>query len=85
MWSLAINFPLMVGDYIPHDNPKWECFLLLLDILQVCTARVFSKSLIGYLEILIEAHHQCFTENYPGAFVIPKMHYMVHFPRQILR
>ncbi len=36
MWALAINLPLMIGDQIPQDNEKWECFLMLLDILQLC-------------------------------------------------
>lgn len=39
MWNLAINLSLMIGDTIPQDYYKWECFLLLLDILQLFTAR----------------------------------------------
>ena len=82
MWALAINLPLMVGDRVPPDDEKWECFLLLLDILQVCTSKVASSSLAGYLEALICAHHQGFVH---AASFIPKMHYMVHFVQQILR
>lgn len=53
MWALAINLPLIIGDQTPEDNEKWECFLLLLDILQLCTARVVSSSHAGFLEALI--------------------------------
>ena len=85
MWALAINLPLMIGNQIPQDNEKWECFLLLLDILQLCTARVASVPQASFLEALIFDHHKLFTRCYPSVSVIPKMHYMVHFPQQIIR
>lgn len=85
MWALAINLPLMIGDKVPPNNEKWECFLLLLDILQLTTTRVASSAQAGYLEALIFDHHHQFVRCYPGSSVIPKLHYMVHFPQQILR
>ncbi len=85
MWNLAINLPLMIGDKICLGDENWECFLLLLDILQLCTTRVASSAQAGILEALIHDHHQLFIRCYPGANVTPKLHYMVHFPRQIIR
>lgn len=85
MWNLAINLPLMIGDKIPSHDEKWECFLFLLDILQLCTTRIASKDHAGILEALIHDHHHLFTRCYPGVSITPKMHYMVHFPQQILR
>ena len=85
MWNLAINLPIMIGDKIPCGDDDWECFLLLLDILQLCTARVASSAHAGILEALIHDHHHQFIRCYPGASVTPKLHYMVHFPRQIIR
>ena len=69
MWVLSVNLPLIIGDKIPQDSEHWECYLLLLDIIQLCTTRKTSISHAGY----------------PNARVIPKMHYMVHFPQQIIR
>ena len=63
----------MIGNRI-SENDFWECYLLLLDILQVCTARILSHGLTGYLEALISDHHlfvRCYTEDN----FIPKMHY----------
>ena len=57
MWNLAINFPLMIGDKIPSRDEKWECFLFLLDILQLCTTRIASEDHAGILEALIHDHH----------------------------
>lgn len=85
MWILSINLPLMIGDLVPTDDEMWECFLLLLDILQLSTTRVASRDQAGFLEALISMHHQRFTRCYPLATVTPKMHYMVHFPQQITR
>lgn len=85
MWILASNLPLMIGDLVPPDSDKWECFLLLVDILQLCTTRVASAAQAGFLEALICDHHQLFVRCYPDANVTPKMHYMVHFPQQIIR
>ena len=59
MWNFAILLPLIIGDGIPEeDNPKWECYLLLLEIVKVCTAKVTSGEMSDYLKALIEDHHQ---------------------------
>ena len=55
MWNLAINLPLMIGNAVPQENDMWECFLLLLDILQLCTARSSTTAHLGILEALILA------------------------------
>ena len=85
MWNLATYLPLLIGDRVPHNDNHWECYLLLLDILQLCTTKSSSAAHAGILEALIYDHHHQFISNYPGATVIPKMHYMVHFPCQIIR
>ena len=85
MWILARNLPLMIGDGISENDDIWECYLLLLDILQVCTARILSQGLAGYLKALISDHHNLFVCCYTEDNFIPKMHYMVHLPQQIIR
>ena len=81
MWNFAVLLPLMVGDKIPEDDTKWECFLLLVEITKICTARVTSIAAANYLSALIEQHHRLFKSCYPTVSLIPKTHYMVHFPR----
>lgn len=85
MWNLSINLPLIIGDKIPCGDENWECFLLLIDILKLCTAKIASTAHAGILEAMIHDHHHLFTHCYPTTSVIPKMHYMVHFPHQIIR
>ena len=85
MWNFAVYLPLMVGDQIPNDDSDWECYLLLLDILKICMARILSIDLIQYLEVLVEMYLRLFRKCYPEANIIPKQHYLVHLPSQALK
>jgi len=82
MWNLAVYLPLMVGEQIPEDDNEWDCYLLLLEI---CTSRVLSVDLVDHLRILIKLYLVAFRECYPHLSIIPKQHYMVHLPTQILK
>ena len=84
MWLLARIFPLLVGDLISRDDQNWLCYLKLLKICEMCNAPVLSEDSAAFLELLIEEHHQQFINLYPTASIIPKMHFMVHFPQQII-
>ena len=77
--------PQMIGDKVPTEDGKWECFFLLHDILQLCTATVSSSALTGLPEALIDHHHTLFIQCYPHSSVTPKIQYMVHFPHQVIR
>ena len=85
MWNLAVYLPLLIGDKIPTDDDHWECYLLLLDVLKFCAAKVTSKAHAGILSTLICEHHNNFIHCYPGVSLPPKMHYTIHFALQILR
>ena len=85
MWIFAVYLPLMIACLVPEDDDLWQCFLLLLDILKVSTSRVLSPGLAGFLEALIVDHHQSFIRCYPNASIIPKLHYCIHFPSQIMK
>ena len=85
MWNLGVNLPLMVGDLVPNTDEEWECFLLLLDILQICVSPVVSKDLVAYLTALNEMYFSALCKCYPHKNIIPKQHYLIHFPSQILK
>ena len=85
MWTLAIYLPLLIGDLIPEDCEEWELFLVLFRICSIATSWEVKPDNIPYLRVLIEEHHSKFIQLYPEKNVIPKMHYMVHYPSQILK
>ena len=85
MWNLAVCLPLMIGELVPECEEEWECFLLLLEILRICVSSVFSDDLVEYLASLIEMYLSSFRECFPHKNILPKQHYLIHFPSQILK
>ena len=83
MWLLATVLPLIIGDLIPESEKHWCCFLLLLKICSIAAALSLNVNTVSYLSIIIEEHHELFATLYPARTIIPKMHYMVHYPSQI--
>jgi hypothetical protein len=60
-------------------------YLILLQITDIVLSPVTSINSIGILEGLIEEHHHTFVQLYPGLSVIPKMHYLVHYPAHMYK
>lgn len=58
---------------------------MLLEIVDIVFSPIASEESVGILQGLIEEHHEIFINLYPGRSVTPKMHYMIHFPTQILQ
>lgn len=85
MWCLSRLLPLMIGEMVSEQDPKWENFLLMLTITDYAFAPVTSEEIIPYLKSLIRDHHEAFKELYPNCPIIPKMHYLIHLPEWLLR
>ena len=83
-WLLSRMLSLLIGDKIPKDDDAWKCYQLLMKIVDICTARFCSKESVAYLSTLIEEHHFTFVSTY-SISLIPKQHFMVHYPQQIIR
>ena len=84
MWCLARMLPLLIGDLIPEGEIHWQNFLLLLQIEEILFAPATSPELAAYLVVLISEYLETFSALYTRP-IIPKQHYMVHYPRQIVR
>ena len=85
MMSLVDALPFLIGDFIPYDDPNWKSFLILARICQIIISPRVSSDTIEYLRYLIEEKLTCFSTLYPSETIIPKQHYMIHYPSQILR
>ena len=85
IWCLARNLPLLIGGLIPDDDEHWGLFCDLLEIMRIIFAPTVSSNQVAYLQVLIQNHHEKFKELYPDCSITPKMHYMIHMPRTILR
>lgn len=82
MKQLVLLLPLMVGHHAPEDDAFWHNYIRLVHIL--CLSAVASARSVITLDYLVVAHNKNFCELYPEQSVIPKMHYMLHLPKQML-
>ena len=83
MISLCRELPMLVADMIPQDDIHWYSFLVLLKICSIAISPVCSHDTIAYLRVLIEEKLDLFSKLYPSQSMIPKQHYMIHYPSQI--
>lgn len=75
----------MIGDLVPDDNPYWNCFLILLNIVDFVCAPETTTGIAGHLRDLIKEHHVMFHQLYPHNPMTPKFHYLIHMPQWIVR
>jgi hypothetical protein len=85
MWCLGKFLPLIIGNKIPEEDEHWQLFCSLLKIMDIVFSPITSLDAIGVLEGLIEEHHEKFCQLYPNKSVIPKMHYLVHYPSHMYK
>ena len=85
MWLFGKLLPLMVGYKVPEDDEHWANYLDLLKIVDYLLAPALHEDAVAVLGALISDHHLEFKQLYPGASITPKMHYLVHMPRLILK
>lgn len=66
------------------DDKYWKAFLYC-SICQIVISPRINSDTIEYLRQLIEEKLILFTELYPNENIIPKQHYMIHYPSQMSR
>ena len=84
MITLLRNLPFIIGSYIPEGDLNWTCFLLLRKIVDICMCPVLPRCISATLQMLINDHHTLFVTLYGKEKYTPKMHFMVHYPMQII-
>ncbi|XP_041693785.2 uncharacterized protein LOC121532136 isoform X1 [Coregonus clupeaformis] len=82
-WCLLRNMPLLFGDLIQSDDQHWHLLLLLLHIVNIVFSPVLTEGMTIYLKHLIIDHHQLFKQLFPAINLLPKHHFMIHYPRNI--
>ena len=80
--TLYQNLPLMIGDKL-IGNKYWANFLRLLNIINLTFAFCFNDRTVEELDKEIKNYLSNFSALYPDKIMIPKMHFMCHFPLQL--
>ena len=83
--SQMLLLPFIIGDLVPVSDPNWKCFITLAKIVYIIMSPVLSADVCAILKVLIEEHHRLFISLYTEDKVIPKFHFLLHYPKQILR
>ncbi|XP_051813200.1 uncharacterized protein LOC127536542 isoform X4 [Acanthochromis polyacanthus] len=82
-WSLLRFLPFLIGSCVPQNEPAWVVLLDLKDITELVVAPVHTDESISYLESKIVEHRQRFQELFPTVRLLPKHHFLEHYPRLI--
>ena len=79
-WCLVRNTPLIFGDVVERNNSFWNLLLLLIQIVNIVFSPVVTNGMTYYLKHLINDHHKLFKYLFPERRLIPKHHFMIHYP-----
>ena len=82
-WSLLRFLPFLIGSLVPENEPAWLVLMALKDIVELIVAPVHTDESISYLESKIVEHRQRYEELFPGVRLLPKHHYLEHYPWMI--
>lgn len=77
---LVRNLPLLFGDIVPEGNLNWTLLLILLQIINIIFSPSLTQGMTVLLKHLIIEHHDLFKKLYPDKNLIPKHHFMIHYP-----
>lgn len=82
-WSLLRFLPFFVGPLVPSHDPAWQVILDLKDIVELVVAPVHTTQSIAFLEEKICEHRCRLQEVFPGLKLLPKHHFLEHYPHMI--
>lgn len=78
MMTLVRYFGLLIGDFIPRNDPVWYLYILLRQILDLITSSSLQKGSYELLQTLIAEHHDLYLK-YSNLYLKPKYHFMLHY------
>ena len=84
MLTLCEILPFIIAEKVPVGDEHWLNTVRLLQIVLVCTSPICTRQTASALRILVAQYLTAFKRLYPKTSFTPKMHYMIHFPQQML-
>ena len=80
MQSFLVALPFVLHGLVDEDNEHLLFLLQLVQIYKIIISSVFTYATLEKMKILIRDHLQKFTELFKDCDLIPKQHFMIHFP-----
>lgn len=80
-WCSIRYLPFIIG-YLEDEKDRdyFQLLLKLLDCMDIIFSPQLTLGLISQLRFLIEDHHHHFVRLFPDRRLLPKHHFMVHYP-----
>lgn len=75
--------PFLVGSRVPENERAWHILMDLKDITELVVAPVHSDDSLAYLESKLIEHRQRYQELFPDIRLLPKHHFLEHYPEMI--
>ncbi|KAE8743397.1 hypothetical protein FOCC_FOCC011002 [Frankliniella occidentalis] len=72
----------MIGDLIPEDEPVWEYYLVLRDLLDILYAPSFPRGTDVFLRNKVREHHELYIETF-NEHLKPVHHALLHYWRYV--
>ena len=82
-WVLLRLLPFIIGSKVPYGEQAWEILMELKDIVELVVAPYFTEETIAFLDCKISDHRQHFQELFENIKLIPKHHFVEHYPHMI--
>jgi len=79
MISLVRYFGLIIGDFIPQNDPVWELYILMRKIFDLLISTSFQKGCSSELLQTLVAEHNELYLKYSKSHLKPKFHYLLHY------
>ncbi|KAL1480095.1 hypothetical protein MTO96_034748 [Rhipicephalus appendiculatus] len=84
-WCLCRLLPQIYAQDVPEGNSHWEVYLAYRLIVHIILAEKIPKSCVPYLQVKVEEFLELYTVQYSNAAVTPKLHFLLHYPKYILK
>ena len=84
MWLLSQMLPFVLENCINVLCPQWNSFMTLQEIMSLVFCSEISQASILYLKSTVKRYLSNFKATYNHMNIIPKQHYLVHLPTQML-
>ena len=79
-WTLLRLLSFIIGATVPLNDPAWHVLMILKDITELVVAPIHTEESICYLDTLISEHRHRLLEVFPDQKLIPKHHFLEHYP-----
>ena len=79
MLNFVCHFGLMMGHFVPNNDPVWNFYLLARQLTDLLTAPVLQRECSELLRVLIKEHNSAFLKLFQKP-IKPKAHHLVHYP-----